>query len=166
MCLCLNINSHLSFRVSLTFAWWQRWQRPALYQPQSSAEQSRNLTSCLQLFPWTVSFVSPAMTQLKSMSHLKNIWFYITDQTLELHHISEELCLLWKISTLSLQCLWTPIEGANSSGVWDGESDPATHEGDHASGTWTSPLPPSRAERTSDRGLPSRSAWQPTRDTT
>lgn len=81
MCLCLNVNLCLSFRVSLTFVWWWRWQRLALFQPRSSAEKPRNPTSCLQLFPWTVSSVPPAMTQSKSMSHLKNIWFYISDQT-------------------------------------------------------------------------------------
>lgn len=73
----------MSFRVSLIFAWWWRWQRPALSQPQSSAEQSRNPTFCLQLFPWTALSVPPAVTQSKSMSYHKNTWFHITDQT---HH--------------------------------------------------------------------------------
>lgn len=168
VCLCLNVNLHLSFRVSLTFVWWWRWQRLALFQPRSSAERPRNPTSCLQLFPWTVSSIPPAMTQSKSMSHLKNIWFYISDQT---HHqplpwiVPLSFSHYWKFF-LSLQCLWAPVGGADSSVVWYGESDAPAHEGDYDAGTWTAPLPPSRAKRTSYCGLPSRSAWQPTRDAT
>lgn len=164
--MCFNVNSHVSFRVSLTFAWWWRWQRPALCRPRSSAEQSRNPTSCLQLFPWTALSVPPAMTQSESMSCRKNIWFHITDQT---HHQPPPWRVLLTVKDFlfwALQCLWAPVGGVNSSAVWDGESDPAAHEGDYASGTWSAPLPPSRAKRTSDRGLPGGSAWQPTRDTT
>lgn len=137
------------FRASPTFTWWWRWRSQALSQHQWSTRLFRKAISCLQLFPSTVLSVPTARRQSKSM-----LWFRYANFMLNFYLLFHFVVLL-----VVLQCLWSTGWSFNSAAVWDGEGDAAAHEGDHTAHSWAAPLPPSRAQRTGDGHLSSRSAW-------
>lgn len=80
------------------------------------------------------------------------------------NHFNPELPLtsMTSFPPYQLQGFRAPVDGHGGSAAWDGEGDAAAHEGNDAAGTWTAPLPTSRAKWSCYCGLSGGNAWQPT----